>query len=41
MDIELLGMKDFKIDINEPEEKKAPTAKEAELKSCPNCGFLS
>jgi len=40
-DIDLLGLKDFKLDVSEfeePAEKSDPTLKEPMLKQCPNCG---
>jgi hypothetical protein len=39
-DHELLGLKNFNMNFNEPEAKKEPEDKEAELKSCPNCGVM-
>lgn len=38
LDIDLLGMKELEFD--EPAEKKESEDKEAELKTCPNCGVL-
>lgn len=42
-DIDLLGIKDFKLDLNEfpsLNEKQSPEEKDNELKTCPNCGIM-
>lgn len=42
-DYDLLGFKSFEIEpleFDEPSEKKTPEEKEAELKTCPNCGVM-
>lgn len=44
MDVDLLGLREFSIEpmdnFNEPKEKKTPEEKDAEMKTCPNCGVL-
>ena len=41
MDIDLLGLKEFKIDaFEEPAEKAGPKDKDAVLITCPNCGTI-
>lgn len=44
LDIDLLGIKDFEVEpldrFEEPDEKSDPKDKEANLKTCPNCGVL-
>jgi len=42
-DIEMLGIKDFKVDMSEieilePKDKNDPVLKDHDLKTCPNCG---
>lgn len=42
-DIDLLGLKDFKLDASdfqEPDQKGDPQLKEPQLKLCPNCGVV-
>lgn len=40
-DVDVLGFENYApTTFEEPEEKKAPTEKEAELKTCPNCGVM-
>ncbi len=41
--LDLLGIKDFRLDMSdfeEPDQKGDPTLKEAQLKTCPNCGVV-
>jgi ParB-like nuclease domain len=37
-EIDLLGIRNFNIDFQEPKEKEIPELKDADFKMCPNCG---
>lgn len=39
-DFQLLGLKNLDVQFEEPEAKSEPKDKDAELKTCPNCGVL-
>lgn len=39
-DVDLLGIKDFMLDMSEVEPKSEPSLKEPQLKTCPNCGVI-